>query len=105
MRKALKSRVEFIFMDAPHEAKGEEAEIRAAGGTGDHPRTWWHWEVHCLHAIETELLLHRNIELSLRAALAPQRVEERFSSQPWLWSTSAFAGWQEHQHDVGLYIV
>ena len=47
MRKALKSRAEFIFVDAPHEAKGEEAEIRAAGGTGDHPRTWWHWEVTC----------------------------------------------------------
>ena len=47
MRKALKSRAEFIFVDAQHEAKGEEAEIRAAGGTGDHPRTWWHWEVTC----------------------------------------------------------
>ncbi len=50
MRKALKSRAEFIFMDAPHGAKGEEAEIRATGGTEDHPRTWWHWEVHPLHA-------------------------------------------------------
>ena len=47
MRKALKSRAEFIFVDAPHEAKGEEADIRAAGGTGDHPRTWWQWEVIC----------------------------------------------------------
>ncbi len=47
MRKALKSRAEFIFMDAPHEAEGEEAEIRAAGGTGEHPKTWWLWEVHC----------------------------------------------------------
>ena len=45
MRKALKSRAEFIFMNAPHEARGEEAEIRAAGGTGEHPKTWWHWEV------------------------------------------------------------
>ena len=45
MRKALKSRAEFIFIDAPHEAVGEEAETRAAEGTGDHPRTWWHWEV------------------------------------------------------------
>ena len=45
IRKALKSRAEFIFMDAPYEARGEEAEIRAAGGTGDHPRTWWLWEV------------------------------------------------------------
>ena len=45
MRKALKSRAEFIFIDAPHEAQGEEAETRAAGGTGEHPRTWWHWEV------------------------------------------------------------
>ena len=34
-------------MDAPHEAEGEEAEIRAAGGTGEHPKTWWLWEVHC----------------------------------------------------------
>ena len=75
MRKALKSRAEFIFMDAPHEAKGEEAEIRAAGGTGDHPRTWWHWEVHPLHAIETEVLLHRNVELPLQCALMPQRVQ------------------------------
>ena len=47
MRKALKSRAEFIFVDAPHETKGEEADIRAAGGTGDHPRTWWQWEVTC----------------------------------------------------------
>lgn len=70
-------------MDAPHEAQGEEAEIRAAGGTGDHPRTWWHWEVHTLHAMQTELLLYRDVELLLRAALAPQRVEERFPSQPW----------------------
>ena len=45
MRKALKSRAEFMFMDAPHEAQGEEAEIRAAGGTGEYPKTWWHWEV------------------------------------------------------------
>ena len=45
LRKGLKSRAEFFFVDAPHLAQGEEAEIRAAGGTGDHPRAWWTWEV------------------------------------------------------------
>lgn len=45
VRKALKSRADFIFLDAPHLAQGEEAEIRAAGGTGDHLRAWWTWEV------------------------------------------------------------
>ncbi|BDA48958.1 Esterase OVCA2 [Coccomyxa sp. Obi] len=44
LRKGLKSRAEFFFVDAPHLAQGEEAEIRAAGGTGDHPRAWWTWE-------------------------------------------------------------
>lgn len=45
LRKGLKSRADFFFVDAPHLAKGEEAEIRAAGGSGDHPRAWWTWEV------------------------------------------------------------
>ena len=45
LRKALKSKAEFLFVDAPHLAKGEEAEIRAAGGTGEVPRAWWNWEV------------------------------------------------------------
>ncbi len=45
MRKALKSRVEFLFMDAPHFPKAEnDADLQAAGGTSS-GRTWWHWEV------------------------------------------------------------
>ncbi len=45
LRKALKARCEFFFVDAPHLARGEEAELRAAGGAADRPRSWWNWEV------------------------------------------------------------
>ena len=55
LRKGLKSRAEFFFVDAPHLAQGEEAEIIAAGGTGDHPRAWWTWEVKSANAYVSTL--------------------------------------------------
>ena len=45
MRKALKSRVEFVFMDAPYLAQAasvEDAVESAGSATGD-GRSWWQW--------------------------------------------------------------
>lgn len=45
MRKALKRRAEFIFVDAPYAAEGASAQDAAesAGSTAE-GRTWWQWE-------------------------------------------------------------
>ena len=47
VRKALKSRVEFVFVDAPQLADPEPSE---AGGTSERPvgRTWWTWKARAI---------------------------------------------------------
>lgn len=43
LRKALKSRAEFVFLDAPYLAQAaNEQEVREAGG-GEAGRSWWEW--------------------------------------------------------------
>jgi pimeloyl-ACP methyl ester carboxylesterase len=45
MRKALKSRAEFIFVDAPYlaEAATEQDVAESGGSTAAEGRTWWQW--------------------------------------------------------------
>ena len=46
LRKGLKSRAEFIVVDAPHKIDGSfDEQLQAAGGTRDSPRAWFRWEV------------------------------------------------------------
>ncbi|KAK9830318.1 hypothetical protein WJX72_010963 [[Myrmecia] bisecta] len=45
VRKALKSRAEFFFVDAPHPVQiQDEQQVQAEGGTRDSPRAWWTWK-------------------------------------------------------------
>lgn len=42
MRKALKSRAEFLFLDAPFLAEGDAAAVAESGGDASQPgRSWW----------------------------------------------------------------
>ena len=45
VRKALKSLAEFHYVDAPHEAKLQEAEAAANGPGAGARRAWWTWQV------------------------------------------------------------
>jgi predicted esterase len=45
MRKALKSRAEFVFVDAPYLAEGATAQdvVESGGSAGAEGRNWWKW--------------------------------------------------------------
>ena len=57
VRKGLKSRADFIFIDAPHHVDAQQS---LAGNTIADPRAWWTWQVcfypgHCLYAPNAKL--------------------------------------------------
>lgn len=48
-RKALKSRCEFVFVDAPHLVDAAtQKQLTGDNGVVDNARTWWRWTVCCL---------------------------------------------------------
>ena len=46
LRKALKSRADFVFVDGPHAVTALDGTLAAeAGAASTHQRAWWAWQV------------------------------------------------------------
>ena len=46
LRKALKSRADFVFVNGPHAVTATDGTLAAeAGAASTHQRAWWSWQV------------------------------------------------------------
>ncbi|KAL0024740.1 hypothetical protein WJX77_012417 [Trebouxia sp. C0004] len=65
LRKALKSRAELIFIDAPHHVEAEQSICDPAAGD---PRAWWKWQDRDLAGRPSLASSYTGVEASLQLA-------------------------------------
>ena len=94
LRKGLKSRVDFHFVDAPHSAiVADESEVTASGGTADRPLAWWTWQVICTAAMNFSLCQYAPTAQLCMDIIAYCGQETEPGMRPSL--SSQYLGWEE----------